>query len=224
MKYSILFISIFISFSCIAQVKYGFIGGINAGAPIPSNLPKGAKGNPGINPILGFTTLKQTDSKFFYKASIFFEKKTASYESPVDYNNIVIAGDTLDGFVGIAKGNFKNQYISLPFTAFYKLYKEFSIGAGPYISYLLKGSNKGIVNGIAGRFISVPVNDQAFDESNNINKIDIGANITFNYKLNDKIDFQWQTSYGISSVTKPTDNFKDKIHNIYTNLTASYFF
>jgi hypothetical protein len=54
--------------------KIWIIGGINAGAPIPSNLPKGAKGNPGINPIFGFTTLKQTDSKFFYKASIFLKK------------------------------------------------------------------------------------------------------------------------------------------------------
>lgn len=210
-----------------AQLKYGAIAGLNAGAPIPSKIEKGAKGSLGVNPIFGFTLVRKSDDVLYYKASIIVDKRTASYVSPVSFKYIIVAGDSVDSFNGTATGKFNNLYLSLPFTAYYQLPKKlnhFSVGLGPNISYLLRGSNKGSVTGKAGFQGFFPIENQGFDESSNINRWEYGVNLGIMYSINERIDVQWLTSYGINSVTKPTDNFKDKTHNIYTNLSASYYF
>lgn len=238
MRYIYTAFILFISLSGYSQTKYGVFVGINAGAPFPSKVQKGSKGKLGVNPILGLTLVRENSNKLFYRASILLDTRSASYNSPITRDTLKITSYQLNGvtyylpaddnkigpFAGVVEGNFKNTYISLPFTMFYRIHPKFAVGLGPSLSYMLKGSHKGKVNGIAGDGILFVIKDEKFDETENLNKFEVAANLSFNYKFNEKIDVQWVTTYGFNSLVKPTYNFKDKLHNVYTNLTASYYF
>lgn len=206
------------------KTKFGIAVGINAGAPVPKKIDKNATGKPGIHPTIGITLSKKITPKLNLNTTLFYEQKSAAYTSPVKYPYIVISGDSIDSFSGIVDGKFKNHYLTLPIEIAYQLHKKWTIGTGIYAAYLLKGNNSGIIkNGKAGFNGMFAIDNQTYDESKNIHKLDAGIKLSTRYTLHPKINLQWQTTYGITSLTKPTDNFKDKIHNVYTYLTAVYY-
>ena len=208
-----------------AQWDYGMEVGLNAGAPIPEKMVTGAKGQPGVQPVLGLFAVYSMKRRIDIQASLYFDSKTASYSSPVAYPYIVVSGDSIDSFSGKVKGKFSNRYLSLPIFVFYKLGHHWSVGAGGYFSYLLRGSNKGqLTEGKAGFNGMFAIDDRAFDESSQIHSIDYGLNIGLKYQIRKYLKLQWFVAYGLQSVTKASDNFKDKTHNTYTYLTLGYGF
>lgn len=208
-----------------AQLNFGLETGINAGAPFPSKMVQGAKGNPGLSMVLGVSSSYKFNRRLTLQAMLLYDRKKAKYVSPVYYNYIVVGGDSIDGFAGIVNGSFNNQYLTLPLSLHYNMNSKLSAGAGIYAAYLLKGSNKGLVtNGKAGYNGVFKIDDQNFDESKNISTLEMGTNVCVRYQVLKHISLQWLATYGISSVTEPTDNFKDKTHNIYTYLTLGYGF
>jgi hypothetical protein len=208
-----------------AQLRFGLELGMNAGAPIPKKISKGAEGKLGINPILGLAAQYKLSKRLTLQAALYYDRKSARYTSPVQYPYIVISGDSIDSFSGNVSGTFRNQYLTLPIHVRYAFNTKWSAGGGCYISYLLQGTNKGVVtNGKAGFNGAFAIDDQLFDESGNIHHLDAGLNALVQYQLRKHLSLQWQLAYGIPSVTQATDNFKDKTHNIYTYLTLGYWF
>lgn len=208
-----------------AQLQWGIELGVNAGAPIPGKIAKGAEGKLGVNPILGVATQYKLNSRWSLQAALYYDRKSAAYTSPVQYPYIVISGDSIDSFSGTVSGAFRNQYLSLPMHLRYAINTKWSAAAGCYVSYLLQGTNKGTVsNGKAGFNGMFPIDDQQFDESRNIHHLDAGLNAVVQYQLRKHLSLQWQLAYGIPSVTQATDNFKENTHNIYTYLTLGYWF
>jgi hypothetical protein len=226
MRFMLCYIGLFFTpFLLHAQVDFGIEVGMNAGAPIPSKMVKGAQGNPGISGVVGLSAKYTWNRRLEVQALILYDRKKAKYISPVSYPYIVMSGDSIDSFSGIVDGRFNNQYVTLPVSVRYVFNSRLSAGGGFYFSYLLQGSNKGLVtNGKAGFNGMFKIDDQVFDESKNINPFELGMNVNVKYQIQKHLSLQWLTTYGINSVTKPTDNFKDKVHNIYTYLTIGYSF
>lgn len=215
----------FFSFKMFGQVDFGLELGINAGAPIPAKMVDGAQGTPGLSGVIGISAKYKCSKPLELQAILFYEQKKANYRSPVSYPYIVMSGDSIDSFSGIVDGSFKNQYITLPLSIRYMFNRNLSAGGGIYSAYLLRGSNKGwVTNGKAGYNGMFKIEDQVFDESKNINVMEFGLNANVKYQILKHISIQWLMTYGINSVTKPTDNFKEKVHNIYTYLTLGYTF
>lgn len=225
MRFGFLFMLVLWVSSAFAQIRYGVEAGVNVGAPFPKKIEKGAKGSLGLSPIFGFSAQKKLSRKIYLKGCLLFEQKRAKYETPVQYAYIVMSGDSIDGFSGVVEGKFKNQYLFLPINMMYQISRKTSAGLGLYGGYLLKGSNTGTVkNGKAGFGGNFNIPDQVFNESSNIYRFDFGTNMAVLYKINKDIHLQGQLSYGLSSVTKATENFKDKTHNIYGYLSVGYLF
>lgn len=228
----ILTIAILISLLALAKnkatsqkIQWGVQLGINAGAPLPKKISAGAKGKPGIQPLLGVVAQTTLTKHHSLQIGLRYEQKSASYFSPVQYDYIVISGDSIDHFSGNVDGQFKNHYLSLPLNYFYALNKKWKLGAGVHAARLLKGKNQGTIkNGVAGFAGAFKIDDQPYNETQNIKKLDAGTQFTLAYAITTHLSLQWQTTYGITSLTKPTDNFKDPTHNLYTYLTANYFF
>lgn len=225
MRYIALLICIFLHTGLIAQVQMGLEMGLNAGAPMPKKISKGSKGKLGINPVLGIGAHYKLNKRLSLQGTLYYDRKSADYTSPVQYDYIVVSGDSIDHFSGIVTGAFRNSYLTFPVHIRYTFNRRWSAGGGGYASYLLKGSNKGLVtNGKAGYNGIFTIDDQQFDESSNIHRLDLGLNTVVRYQLRQHISIQWLLAYGITSVTRSTINFKDKIHNSYTYLTIGYGF
>lgn len=223
--YVFLILCLSLSSISFSQVNFGFHIGMNVGAPIPSKIDKGAKGKLGISEVVGVSTNCKIKKKITTQVMLMYERKRAKYISPVNYPYIVVSGDSIDSFSGIVEGRFNNQYLNLRTNFLYSLNNKLTIGAGVYMGYLLQGFNKGVIrNGKAGFNGIFSIDDQAFDESKNISKIEYGLNTVIKYQIQKNIDIQWLVTYGINSVTKPTENFKNKTHNIYTILILGYSF
>lgn len=149
-----------------AQFQSGVVLGINAGAPVPSKLEKGASGKlqPGL--LLGAYYTEPIYKKWHLEIYLFAEQKRASYTSPVYYDYIIMAGDTINTFQGMASGSFRNTYLSIPIQVQYALSKKLRVGLGAYTSLLLKGHHTGTVReGRAGLNGMFGIADQTFDES-----------------------------------------------------------
>ena len=228
MQYPKLFIIVLCLIASNAQaqtLRLGLQAGINAGAPMPKKIDKNAKGTPGINMTIGICAQKKLNTHHHLQAALLYEQKSASYFSPVQYDYIVVSGDSIDHFSGNVDGTFKNHYLTLPIDLQHQLHKKLHLTTGIYLAYLLKGSNTGTIkDGVAGFGGAFHIDNQAFNESKNLHHLDAGIRLGIAYALTTHLSLQWQTSYGITSLTKPTDNFKDKTHNLYTHLTAIYFF
>lgn len=224
-RFLVVICGLVLSFTSKAQLDYGIEIGLNAGAPIPSKKVAGAKGTLGISPIAGLALSYDIKRNLQLYAGAYYDRKQASYHSPVHYPYIVVSGDSIDSFSGIVNGRFNNKYILLPLGVRYRLNKNIHIGGGTYFGYLLQGANKGLVTeGTAGYNGLFKIDDQIFDESKNINKLDVGLNCCARFYVLKQVYLQWQINYGITSVTKKTDNFKDKTHNTYTYLNLGYTF
>lgn len=226
MKFFVLLVlSLSLSSISISQVNFGIHLGMNVGAPIPSKIEKGAKGKLGISEVVGLSIDSKINKRITTQVMLLYERKRAKYISPVYYPYIVVSGDSIDSFSGIVEGRFNNQYLTLRTDFLYSFNTKLYAGAGAYIGYLLHGVNKGVIrNGKAGFNGIFSIDDQAYDESININKFEYGLNSIIKYRILKNIDIQWLITYGINSVTKATDNFKNKTHNIYTSLILGYRF
>lgn len=226
MKFFIfLILSLSLSTITFSQINYGIHLGMNAGAPIPSKIEKGAKGKLGISEIVGLSTNCKIKNRISTQVMLLYERKRAKYVSPVNYPYIVVSGDSIDNFSGIVEGSFNNQYITLRTDFLYSINSKLYAGVGVYMGYLLQGINKGVIkNGKAGFNGIFSIDDQAYNESKNISKIEYGLNSVVKFQIQKNINLQWLFTYGINSATIPTDNFKNKTHNIYTCLILGYNF
>lgn len=206
-----------------AQFQGGALLGINAGAPIPSKFEKGASGKlqPGF--CIGAYYTESIYKKWHLDMYLFAEQKRASYVSPVFYDYIIMAGDTINTFQGVASGSFRNTYLSLPVNMHYMLSKKLSLGIGAYASLLLKGQHNGTVReGRAGLNGMFAIADQNFDESKNVKTLDYGASMSIKLALNRKFNLVSLSTIGLGSMHQKTQNFNDRLRNVYTGLMVGY--
>ena len=221
----ILFVILFLCFAFCANAqieKFVFVG-INAGAPIPSKMVTGSSGTLGINPCIGFELKKKIYKRISLAAGLFLEQKSATYFSPIQMKYIVIGGDSLDGFKGNVRGKMKIRYANIPITCSFPIGKKWLLQTGVYLAVKLHGEHKGtITDGKAGFNFGFAIADSSFDESKNIKPLDAGVRLETSYTINSSWNLQYAVSYGLLSVTKPNENFSQKLHHLSNYINLKY--
>jgi hypothetical protein len=122
------------------------------------------------------------------------------------------------------EGKFGNVYLDFPILARYLLSERFHLIAGPQVSYLLKGKNKGTADIKIGEDYST-VEDEPFDESEYINNWDYSLMIGGSYETYSGLNFDLGFSAGLRSIFEDSYDKIDKaVRNMYLSATIGYRF
>lgn len=222
-----------------AQLGYGVKLGANIGSPI-GKIDEGARGKLGIAPnLLAFGQYYFNDKSSIW-AGVGYSQKKSSFFTPVTdkpytqrdsiYNpfadtTIYITVQTT--FTGTIDGIFDNQYIELPVVYQYRFSKAWSLMAGGYVAYLIKGKNTGTASGIVGDTqVPDPLEvTEPFDESAHISPMDYGALLGVNFEAIPGLSLEMRLTGGLRSVFDADyENTDGVIRNAYMQLAAGYQF
>jgi hypothetical protein len=223
----IIFLSISDAWS--QNMTWGMKGGLNIGTPY-MKPEEGSSGAPGIGPRLGAFVRHRFNEHLYLQIEMLYSVKGGEYKTPVSGDTIyeeVIFGDTFlipTYYNGWVEGEFGNVYLDFPIMARYMVSERFHLMAGPQVSYLLKGKNKGTADIKIGEDYST-VEDEPFDESEYINNWDYSLMVGGSYETYSGLNFDLGFSAGLRSIFEDTYDKIDKaVRNMYLSATIGYRF
>lgn len=204
------------------------LGG-NGGAPI-GPVPDGASGKPGFGITAALVGQFHLKGRLFFQPELEYSFKGATFHTP-------ISGDTVEireipagsgnfypfptTYEGTVDGKFANHYLVLPMIFNLRL-AHWSVEAGPWVSYLLKGDNSGLADIVVGNNYT-SVEDEPFDQTEFLNDYDFGVAAGANYEHNAHLFASLRFSYGLRSVYQNDYNQVDgTFRNIYAQLCVGY--
>jgi len=227
------------TFTCILNASYAqFSGGIKlgltAGTPI-GEIEEGAKGKLGLGTIGGILTEYRVTEKWGVGIELYYIQKKSSFNTPAtvdEYDYLYHPPGPVDSvwlvakFNGIVDGSFDNRYIQVPILGHYYLSDRFSIIGGPYFAYLLGGDISGTSSGEVTIHVgTVDVENEPFNESQHLEKLDYGMATGVRYKTNFGMVYDLRLTTGLRSVFKDTYPLADGVvRNMYLEFTAGYKF
>jgi len=234
-KIIISFILLFIFNVGHAQWSGGIKLGLDVGTPI-GKIEEGAKGRLGLGTIGGILTEYRLTDKWGIGMELYYIQKKSSFVTPasVDEYQYLFSPPGPDTemvwvsaqFDGVVDGSFNNHYIEVPLLAQYYLSDRLAATFGPYMSYLLKGDISGTSTGDVTIGVGVvEVENEAFNESQHLQKIDYGIATGLRYQTEFGMIYELRLTTGLRSVFKETYPLADgTVRNIYLQLTAAYKF
>lgn len=186
----------------------------------------------GIGPVFG-AFINYTFSKCFgLHAELSCSYKCAFFKTSISGDTLYaekILGKTYyvpTGYSGWVKGTFKNCYLDFPVFLAYKISEEFTLLAGPQLSYLIKGKNSGTADVAVGSNPKYPfttVTNAPFDESNELNKWDYGIAFGSSFEATKRLFINLTGSIGLRSIYKKSYTQAAKtVRNIYFQLSTAF--
>ncbi len=215
----------------IASAK--FLVGASSPIPPPTQVRAVYTWYPKLNPWIGITIIRNLNGIFQDWA--LYSGVNCNFrgmEATTKIENLTIkmgtGDDRIEGqFFGDNLSMIRNGYLSFPFGISYKLpNKKFSIQSGFYLSLLLQGSFKTIIDGrlkAKGTTEPIPLDLVHLDFSDKLKPFDFGMNLNFSYFPWERIGFIGGLDFGfIPIVRKDFDAIPFKLHNIYASVGISY--
>lgn len=131
----------------LIRIGAGYLLGGTAPLPLPVEI-RGIEGfNPGLNLSLEGSVQKNfNNTGWGLKFGVRFDTKGMTTDAKVKNYHMVMKTDDAEVtgvFTGKVKTHVNNTYISIPVLATYSINDRWTIGAGLYASYLLKGTFDG---------------------------------------------------------------------------------
>jgi hypothetical protein len=205
--------------------------GANGGAPI-GPVPEGASGKPGVGLMVALVGQFHLKGKIFFQPELEYSFKGATFHTP-------ISGDTIENreipagsgnfypfpttYAGSVDGSFANHYLIMPMMFNLRL-ANWSVEAGPWVGYLLKGQNSGLADIVVGNNYT-SVEDEPFDQTEFLNGYDYGVAAGVNYEHKSRLFGGLRLSYGLRSVYESDYSQVDgSFRNIYAQLGMGYRF
>ena len=125
------------------RIGAGYLLGGTAPLPIPAEIRAINKFNPGLNLSLEGSAQKTfNDTGWGLKFGVRFDTKGMTTDAKTKTYHMVMKADDAEVtgvFTGHVKTHVNNTYISVPLQATYAINKRWTVAAGVYGSYLLKG-------------------------------------------------------------------------------------
>ena len=219
------------SLSFSQDLDWGVKAGLNIGTPY-MKPEAGASGKPGIGPLIGVFSKYYLSEKWAVHFEILYSAKGSSFKTPVSGDtlytrewkigippNVTDTSTRIPTFYeGTVEGSYANRYIDIPLLISYRIGKKMLLMFGPQFSYLLKGSNTGDADIIVGDPKSpfTKVNDEPFDQSNQLNRWDYSFLIGTQYEGKKLFNLGISLTTGIGSIYKKNYKYLDKaVRNIY---------
>jgi len=217
-----------------AQLTTGIKLGLTTGTPIGPR-EDGAMGKLGVSGIAGVLAEYQLNNKWRLGIELYHTQKKSTFSTPAtvdEYNYLFYPPGTdtmvwiVAQFEGFVEGQFDNRYIEVPILGHYYFTKRFGATFGPYFSYMLEGNISGVSTGdVKINAAILPVENQAFDESQHLRMLDYGLVGGIRYRTNFGMNYELRLTTGMRSVFKDTYPLAEGVvRNIYLQLTAGYIF
>ena len=172
------------------RIGAGYLLGGTAPLPIPVEI-RGINGfNPGLNLSLeGSVEKKFNHTDWGLKFGVRFDTKGMTTDAKTKNYHMEVDGGKIKGvFTGNVKTHVNNTYLSVPVLATYSINNRWTVGAGLYASYLLKGTFDGeAYNGYlrdqdpTGEKIEIDAAQYEF--SNDLQKFYWGVQVEGEYKI-----------------------------------------
>lgn len=234
-KHLFIFLIPLLLFANIMQgqgLKYGIKGGFNLGTPY-GKPEDGATGSPGLGPAAGFYVIHKLSMKWSVQAEFLFSKKSSTFTTPVSGDTIWEDTETNPGhtyywptiYRGLVEGEFDNSYLDIPLFLLFDLNQTWDLMGGLQFSYLLKGGNSGTADIEVGDPESpfTHVEDEPFDQSDELNQWDYGIIIGSKYQINNRFNLAASLSVGIISIYNKNYKYLDKAYrNIYLQISMGF--
>ncbi|MBO5922479.1 MAG: PorT family protein [Bacteroidaceae bacterium] len=172
------------------RIGAGYLLGGTAPLPIPVEI-RGINGfNPGLNLSLeGSVEKKFNNTDWGLKFGVRFDTKGMTTDAKTKNYYMEVDGGKIKGvFTGNVKTHVNNTYLSVPVLATYSINNRWTVGAGLYASYLLKGTFDGeAYNGYlrdqkpTGE--KTEVGSALYEFSNDLQKFHWGIQVEGEYKI-----------------------------------------
>jgi len=194
-----------------AQLTTGIKLGLTTGTPIGPR-EDGATGKLSLGSIAGVLAEYSLNEKWQLGVELYYIHKKSVFSTPAT--------------VELIDGKFDNRYIEVPILGHYYFTERFAATFGPYFSYMLQGEISGTSTGeVTVNFATLPVENQAFDESQHLRTLDYGLIGGVRYHTNLGVNYELRLTSGMTSVFKDTYPLAEGVvRNIYLQLMAGYVF
>lgn len=210
------------------DMDFGLKGGLNIGTPY-GVAEEGASGSLGVGPLIGMYFAYNLGNKWTLHGEFLYSYKGSKFHTPVSgdtiyqYYAVTPAGDSIPAeantiYRGVVDGKFDNRYIDVPLYASYELSRRFRLLFGGYLSYLVSGHNAGYADVEVGdpNYPFTTVEDEPFDQSSELSKLDYGLLAGSTYMTKHRLNFGISATVGLKSIYKKNYKYLDGVvRNIY---------
>lgn len=223
------------------RFEYRIKAGFNIGGTSPIPLPREIRAIQGYSPSLslglGADVVRHIDKKWAIMTGLTFENKGMTARAKVKnyYIEMVISDGESSGFVegvftGRVKTKAKNEYITLPLTAVYKVTPRWEVNCGLFFSLLLDGNFNGeafdghIRSGTStGEYIGVTT--ATYDFSDEIRKFNWGGRLGARWRAYRQFSVYGDLSWAFNSIFKRNfTGISFDMYNIYLDVGFAYTF
>lgn len=213
------------------RIKLGLRGGVNLSQFVISGQYAFQEVKDGIKPIVSYNFGTYTNipisESFTFQPGLSFVGKGTKLE--INRNGVLITGFGAVGYNQVFKQQINIAYLETPLNLLFN-YKNFFVGAGPYVAYALFGKEKisdviTLNTGTKVRDNNPPDRKIILGNSDNadISRWDIGANTTLGYKLNNGLNFSANYAINLAKTKLKSDYNVDMSNRVLTFLIGYEF-
>ena len=191
------------------RIGAGYLLGGTAPLPIPAEIRAINKFNPGLNLSLEGSAQKTfNDTGWGLKFGVRFDTKGMTTDAKTKTYHMVMKADDAEVtgvFTGNVKTHVNNTYISVPLQATYAINKRWTVAAGVYGSYLLKGvfdgeAYDGYIRDQDPTGERTEVSSATYDFSNDLRKFYWGIQAEGEYKIYSHLAVFANLQWGMNSI------------------------
>lgn len=217
------------------RIGAGYLLGGTAPLPIPVEI-RGINGfNPGLNLSLeGSVEKKFNNTNWGLQFGVRFDTKGMTTDAKTKNYHMEIKSPDGSNIKGVFTGNVKthvnNTYISVPVLATYSINRRWTVGAGLYASYLLKGvfdgeAYNGYLRDQDPTGTKTEVDAAQYDFSNDLQKFHWGVQAGGEYKLYTHLSVFANLQWGMNGIfTKGYSCVPFALKPIYATIGFNYIF
>ncbi len=211
-------------------LEFGLKGGFMLGTPY-GVAEDGATGKLGAGPSFGIFVRGQLNFRWKVQAEFLYSRKGSTFKTPVEGDTLYRDEQNGQSYLvhtvynGWVEGEFDNVYLDIPVIFLYRLNTKWNILIGPQFSYLLKGKNKGTADIEVGDPENpfTTVEDEPFDQSEQLKKWDYGILVGGMYHINNKMDIGLSATTGLFSIYDKNYKYLDRtVRNIYLQASLGF--
>lgn len=207
--------------SSFAQIRWETGAGVSLNAPFPTKIDTTAEGKPLITPILATAFSYFFHPHWGIKTALMYIPKGATYSQKIPQTDTSVA-ITLNGqvvgeiptyYTGKVTGKMRLHYLELPLQGVYQ-FKKLTIAAGPTLSCLLAGYDKGTATITVGDATAPNplIKSQTYNNFSNIHQLDYGISLGINYQFSQKINFCVYSQRSLRSLYIQNPNQGSKLY------------
>jgi hypothetical protein len=211
--------------------------GVDMGGAIPfpfSDIPKGSKGTPKLNPSLGLGIEYQLTTKWSIGLDISYHQLEFSANADVRSQPFYFDNhQDILYFSGHTKTDVELRFLEFPVTAIYNINPRWSLIIGTYYSRVLEGTfNTKGTNGVLSNDKTITDAAQlpgtantSYSFNDELDNWDAGVLIGYRYNIFNRVYFWSNFNVGFNSIfTREFDNIDYEMYQLRLNAGVSFSF